>query len=114
MEGMRFALETGPQALESLGGAWEQAGAPRTPFTTHEWLTAWWDARGQGELLCPALWRDDGRLAAAACLVRAPAGGLRGAGDLHTGEWDVVAAAPAARHELWGGGGGAGGRGAGA
>jgi CelD/BcsL family acetyltransferase involved in cellulose biosynthesis len=98
---LRFELGTGPAALARLGPAWDATGPPRTPFTTHEWLSAWWAARGRGDLLCPSLWRADGRLAAAACLVRTPAGRLRAVGDLHSGEWDIAAADEAAARELW-------------
>lgn len=90
------------EPLPALRDEWN-ALAPEepTPFLTHEWLTAWCEAFGGGEPVCPVVRDGDGRLRGAACLLRTRFGGFSAPANDHTGDWDVVAADDEARAAVW-------------
>lgn len=90
------------EAFPSLRDEWNDLAAEEpTPFVTHEWLSAWLGAFGQGEAVCPVVRDGDGRLRAAACLVRTSFGGLAAPANDHSGDWDVVAADDESRAAVW-------------
>lgn len=90
------------EAFASLRDEWNDLAAEAaTPFVTHEWLTAWWNAFGAGALTCPVIRDRSGRLRAAACLARTRLGGLAAPANDHSGDWDVVAADDASRAAVW-------------
>jgi CelD/BcsL family acetyltransferase involved in cellulose biosynthesis len=66
-------------ALTRLAGEWDDLYArcsTATPFLSHAWLDAWWRSYGRhGALVLALVWRD-GRLVAAAPLMRHRRGGL--------------------------------------
>ncbi len=72
-----------------------------SPFLTHGWLLAWWQAFGRGQMMTVALHGTDGALRAAATFQQAPLGGLAATANDHSGDWDAVAEDDAAREELW-------------
>ncbi|HEX8204579.1 MAG TPA: GNAT family N-acetyltransferase [Solirubrobacteraceae bacterium] len=90
------------EAFASLRDEWNDLAAEEpTPFLTHEWFTSWWNAYGSGELVTAVIRDHEGRLRAAACLVRTRLGGLGAPANPHTGDWDVVGRDEDAREELW-------------
>src|SRR5687767_2236371 len=95
-------MEARTEPFDTLRDEWT-ALAPEepTPFLTHEWLTAWWNAFGSGELLCPVVRDPDGRLLGAACLSPARFSGLCAPANDHSGDWDVVAGGDEARAAVW-------------
>jgi CelD/BcsL family acetyltransferase involved in cellulose biosynthesis len=90
------------EAFAFLRDEWDDL-APEapTPFLTHEWLTAWWNAFGDGELQCPVIRGEAGRLRGAACLARTRVKGLAAPANPHSGDWDVVGVDDDARAETW-------------
>jgi CelD/BcsL family acetyltransferase involved in cellulose biosynthesis len=88
----------GASALRDLREDWD-ALAP-SPFLTVAWLDAWWDAFGSGERVVAALRRPSGELVSGASLLRTRRG-LEATANVHSGDWDVVAADGAARARMW-------------
>jgi CelD/BcsL family acetyltransferase involved in cellulose biosynthesis len=89
---------TGAAALGPVADRWD-ALAP-SPFLTVAWLDAWWDAFGTGERVT-ALVRDAaGELVGGAALLRRR-GRLEAAANVHSGDWDVVAAGGDAHARVW-------------
>jgi CelD/BcsL family acetyltransferase involved in cellulose biosynthesis len=74
------------------------AAAQRSPFLTVEWLSAWWDAFGDGEP--EVLTIANGELRAAAFLARDGMRLTAPAND-HSGDWDALAADDDARDAVW-------------
>lgn len=90
-------------AVHAVGREWNRlATLGGSPFLTHEWISSWWEALGDGELLCALLRAPDGSLCAGACCRLAPAGELTAPTDSDHGyDWDVVAVDPIWRREAW-------------
>lgn len=87
----------GASALRDLGPSWDALAA--SPFLTVAWLDAWYEAFG-GDPVVLVLRGAGGDLLAGAALRRAR-GGLEAAANIHSGDWDVVAADDDARSSLW-------------
>jgi CelD/BcsL family acetyltransferase involved in cellulose biosynthesis len=96
-------VASGLEALESVRSDWNRlALLGGSPFLTYEWLSSWWQALGDGELVSVLLRSDDGSLRAGACCRLAPNGELTAPTDPAYGyEWDVVAADDVARRDVW-------------
>ena len=95
-------MQAGTEGFTALRDEWrELAPEAPSPFLTHEWLTAWWAAFGDGELVCTAIRDGEGRLRAAACLARTRFGGLAAPANDHSGDWDVVADGEQSRAAAW-------------
>jgi CelD/BcsL family acetyltransferase involved in cellulose biosynthesis len=88
--------------LSDIREEWDALlGAQPTPFLTAEWLTAWSTAFGVGGAKA-LLFRDaHGCLTGGACVLRRWPGRLFAAENAHTGDWDVLAATPSARAQVW-------------
>jgi hypothetical protein len=90
-----------PIELLEIASEWDElAEIGGTPFLTAEWLAAWWNAFGRGQLDCFVLRDGNGRLRAGACCSRNGAT-LAGTANVHSGNWDVVASDEGARAALW-------------
>ena len=90
---------TAPGQLAERSTAWDRlAAAWPSPFSGSAWLRAWWEVSDR-PLECRLLSDPDGTLRAGA-LVRRSAAGVRGAADVHTGDWGVFGDPPA-RAALW-------------
>jgi CelD/BcsL family acetyltransferase involved in cellulose biosynthesis len=86
--------------LGMLATQWDElALAAGSPFLTHAWLSAWWDAFGAGEPLWLTLLAEDGALRAGALLQRS-GGRVMAASNVHSGDWGIVAREEQAREEL--------------
>jgi CelD/BcsL family acetyltransferase involved in cellulose biosynthesis len=96
-------VATGLEALESVRSDWNRlALLGGSPFLTYEWLSSWWKALGDGELVSVLLRSADGSLRAGACCRLAHDGELTAPTDPAYGyEWDVVAADDVARRDVW-------------
>jgi CelD/BcsL family acetyltransferase involved in cellulose biosynthesis len=92
-----------PQAIAAVGEEWNRlAMLAGSPFLTHEWISAWWEALGDGQFLCALLRGPDGSLRGGACCRLSPAGWLTSPTDpAYSYEWNVVAEDDAARGEVW-------------
>jgi CelD/BcsL family acetyltransferase involved in cellulose biosynthesis len=90
-------------AIEAVAPEWNRlAWQAGSPFLTYEWLSSWWTALGNGELLCAFLQADDGSLLGGACCRVASNGHLMAPTDPdYSEEWDVVALSDASRRRLW-------------
>ena len=102
--GERVVLHRGGEAFAALSREWDALAAAHavSPYATHAWLSAFLDGFGGADrLFCPVLHAADGSLRAAACLVRDRAGSLATLTNVHSGDWDVVAADDAARERIW-------------
>ena len=89
------------EELEAFADEWNPlAVSSGSPFVTAEWLSAWWRAFGPGTS-CLLLRDDHGRLRAGACYRRLPGGRIHAAADVHSSEWDVVAADSEAGEAMW-------------
>ncbi len=89
-----------PRSLLAISGQWNAlAVRGESPYLSAEWLASWWSAVGPGTF-CLLLRREDGSLLAGACCQR-KGRQLRAAADVHTGDWDVVAADDEARKSMW-------------
>src|SRR3712207_4617175 len=88
--------------LRDVAPEWNALAArAASPFTTVEWLTSWWEAFGEGEPEI-LLERDaNGRLRAGASCMRSGRR-LTALSNVHSGDWDVVAADEAAHAAMWG------------
>ncbi len=98
-----FAVEVlrSPAELAAIAGPWDAlATATPTPFLTSAWVLAWWRAAHR-PVRCVLLRDMDGRLRAGATVQELPGRGVRGAADVHSGDWGVVAADPVARNAAW-------------
>src|SRR5215207_9218700 len=82
-----------PEAIEVVGPEWNRlAMLAGSPFLTHEWITSWWKALGDGQLVCALLPGADGLLRGGACCRLSPAGQLTSPTDpAYSYEWNVVA-----------------------
>jgi CelD/BcsL family acetyltransferase involved in cellulose biosynthesis len=90
-----------PARFAALAPHWDAlAEAQATPFTSHAWLAAWWDAFATegDELSVGVLWRGD-ELAAGLPLMRR-GGALHALANWHTPVFGAVAAEPAAKRAL--------------
>jgi CelD/BcsL family acetyltransferase involved in cellulose biosynthesis len=94
---------SGPQAIAAVGREWNRlAILAGSPFVTHEWISAWWEAFGDGQLLCALLRDGDGSLRGGACCRLSAAGELTSPTDsAYSYEWNVVAVDDAARRDVW-------------
>jgi CelD/BcsL family acetyltransferase involved in cellulose biosynthesis len=92
-----------PQVVEAVGSEWNRlAFLGGSPFLTHEWISSWWDALGDGQLLCALLRAADGSLRAGACCRLSPSGELTALADpAYSYEWNVVAQDADARQDVW-------------
>jgi CelD/BcsL family acetyltransferase involved in cellulose biosynthesis len=88
----------GAAALDSLAEQWD-ALAP-SPFLTVAWLDAWWDAFGTGVRVTAVVRDAAGALVGGAALLRRR-GRLEAAANVHSGDWDVVAAGEQAHAQVW-------------
>lgn len=90
-----------PAELAAMAPAWDAlAAATPTPFLTSSWVLAWWKY-AERRLSCVLLRDAQGRARAGMTLQRVPGRGVRGAADVHSGDWGVVGADPAARDAAW-------------
>jgi CelD/BcsL family acetyltransferase involved in cellulose biosynthesis len=91
------------EAIEAVGAEWNRlAMLAGSPFLTREWISAWWEALGDGQLLWALLRGADGSLRGGACCRLAPTGQLTSPTDsAYSYEWDVVAGDDAARRTVW-------------
>jgi len=91
------------QVVEAVGSQWNPlAVLGGSPFLTYEWISSWWHALGDGQLLCALLRAPDGTLRAGACCRLSPSGELTALTDPdYSYEWDVVARDADARREVW-------------
>jgi CelD/BcsL family acetyltransferase involved in cellulose biosynthesis len=95
--GVRTHRELGALATE-----WNAiAGESGNLFQTHEWLSGWWRAFGEGDPSWMVLHDRDGSIRAGACLSPLRANGMTSAANVHSGMWDVLARDEAARAQLW-------------
>jgi CelD/BcsL family acetyltransferase involved in cellulose biosynthesis len=96
-------VATGLQTLQSVRSDWNRlALLGGSPFLTYEWLSSWWKALGDGELVSVLLRSPDGSLRAGACCRLTADGELTAPTDPAYGyEWDVVAVDDAARQHAW-------------
>jgi CelD/BcsL family acetyltransferase involved in cellulose biosynthesis len=88
----------GATALAPLADRWD-ALAP-SPFLTVAWLDAWWDAFGAGERITAVLRDAAGELVGGAALLRRR-GRLEATANVHSGDWDVVAAGAEEHARMW-------------
>lgn len=103
---MRPAGRHRPERLAGVVGSpadragWDRLAAyGGSPFLTTAWLAPW--AASVRRPVVSLLLRDPaGGLRAGACLHRLPAG-ISAAADVHSGDWDVVAADDEARGAIW-------------
>ena len=92
-----------PDRFAALAEEWTALRTPGDgPFLSHEWLRAWWAAFPAPRPTAVLLHGRDGRLRAGAVVLRDARGRLRSAANAYSEEWDVVAADPLARAQLWG------------
>jgi CelD/BcsL family acetyltransferase involved in cellulose biosynthesis len=92
-----------PQAIAAVGPEWNRlATLAGSPFLTHEWISAWWEALGEGQLLCALLRGPDGSLRGGACCRLSRTGELTSLTDsAYSYGWNVVAEDDAARRNVW-------------
>lgn len=91
-----------PFELREIAPAWnELASAGGSPFLTVEWLVPWWNAFGSGTFTCLVLRDGIGGLRAGICCRREPGGRLSGTANVHSSDWDGLAADEDARGALW-------------
>ena len=96
----RLTLREGPGALREVAAEWDAlAVGAGSPFLLTAWLEPFCEAFGI-EPVVAELREHDGGLAAGLVLQRIR-GGLEAVANDHTGDWDAVAADPAAHAELW-------------
>jgi CelD/BcsL family acetyltransferase involved in cellulose biosynthesis len=90
-----------PYDLLRLSEEWNRlAVRAGSPFLTAEWLAAWWSTFGR-RTFALVLRDAEGRLRAGGCWQSRRGGRLLAAANVHSGDWDVVAADDAARAALW-------------
>lgn len=90
-----------PGRLADRAQEWDAlATATPSPFLTAAWLQAWWEASPQA-VRCLLLHDGSGRLRAGALVVRHSTGVVRGAADVHSGDWGVVGTDADARAAAW-------------
>src|SRR4051812_32944150 len=90
-----------PERLRTVAARWDAlAEAQATPFTSHAWLAAWWDAFATpaDELSVAVLWR--GSEVAAGLPLRRRGGELHALANWHTPVFAAVARDPAAKRTL--------------
>ena len=98
---LRFRLEDGLEPLTTQREDWDALAALRpSPFLTHAWLSAWAACRAQGRMMCATLTDRSGRLRAGGVFQQVRRG-LAWAGDVHSGDWGVVAASADDGRRLW-------------
>jgi CelD/BcsL family acetyltransferase involved in cellulose biosynthesis len=92
-----------PEAIEAVGPEWNRlATLAGSPFLTYEWVSSWWEALGDGQLLCALLPSPDGSLRGGACCRLSPAGQLTSTTEsAYSYEWSVMAEDDAARRDVW-------------
>lgn len=99
----RFSVEVlcSPEELAAVAESWDVlAAASPTPFATSDWLVAWWRYATR-PAQCVLLRSPGGNICAGALVQRVPLRGVRGAADVHSGDWGVVAAEAHARDAMW-------------
>jgi len=101
MIGTQPEMPPTPPSAGSLAEQWNAlALGGGTPFMTHEWLSAWEAAFGEGSCQRVILRDERGALRACTCLVRAGRGGLASTTNSHSPDWELLAADEPSRREL--------------
>ncbi len=97
----RITVHEGAAALDTLDDDWSALArhAP-TPFLMPAWLRSWWSGYGHGEPLTVLARDTAGDVRGGALLMRSGRR-LLAAANVHSGDWDVVAADRHARAALW-------------
>lgn len=99
--GFEAELLLEPRQLREVATAWDELGRTTpSPHLTSAWLSAWWETSGI-PAQCLVLRDGDRRLRAGVLFHRSRAGGLRGAADVYSGDWGVVASDLSARNAAW-------------
>lgn len=99
----QFSVETldSPEELAAVAESWDVlAEANPTPFATCDWLVAWWQYATRATQ-CVLLREPGGTICAGALVQHRPLRGVRGAADVHSGDWGVVAAGEHERDAVW-------------
>jgi CelD/BcsL family acetyltransferase involved in cellulose biosynthesis len=91
-----------PAGLPAAATEWNRlARLGGSPYLSAEWLSAWWAAFGRGTFSCLLLRDLHGALLAGVCCQRLARGHLRATANVHSGDWDAVAADGEARAAIW-------------
>jgi CelD/BcsL family acetyltransferase involved in cellulose biosynthesis len=96
-----FVVYDSVEDFAGLESAWNRLAGARSPFVTHEWVTAWWRAFGHERAMAAVLRTEDGNLVAGAGLLRASSRLLQAAANAYSDDWDVVARDEPSRRMLW-------------
>src|SRR5437764_490985 len=96
-----FELSDGIDAVSAHRDEWDELAAQQpSPFLTHAWISHWVAARARGDTLCATLRGPGSQLLAGGVFTRTKSG-LASAADVHSGDWDIIAADDHARRKLW-------------
>lgn len=99
--GWHIEVLRSPDQLAAIAASWDGiAAASPTPFLTSAWVLAWWRTAEQ-PVSCVLLRDAHGRVRAGVTVQQLAGRGVRGAADVHSGDWGVVAADPVARDAAW-------------